>query len=36
MWDGRNNSGEEVNSGVYLGILKCGGFQKTIKLTLLH
>lgn len=32
-WDGRNESGKEVPSGIYLCVLKLGRYSKTLKLT---
>jgi hypothetical protein len=34
-WDGRNNAGESVASGIYLARLTTGEFMKTIKLNLI-
>jgi flagellar hook assembly protein FlgD len=35
-WDGKDENGREVSSGVYLYQLKTGGFQSTQRLTLLR
>ncbi|MCK5146432.1 T9SS type A sorting domain-containing protein, partial [bacterium] len=36
VWDGRNDNGVDVASGLYLCMLKAGRNYKTIKLTLLR
>jgi hypothetical protein len=33
-WDGRNNKGEEVASGVYFGLVKGGGETRTLKIAI--
>jgi flagellar hook assembly protein FlgD len=35
MWDGRDDLGREVASGIYFCQLRIGGFHKTIKMMLL-
>jgi ligand-binding sensor domain-containing protein len=36
LWNGTNNYGKEVSSGIYLAVLKTGNFQKSLKLILIH
>jgi flagellar hook assembly protein FlgD len=35
MWDGRNDRGEEVGSGIYLYRIQAGSYTKTVKMSLL-
>jgi hypothetical protein len=35
IWDGKNDKGKEVSSGVYFYILKCGAFHQVKKLVLI-
>ena len=35
-WDGRNDRGEEVSSGVYLYTLNAGDYQRTRRLTVVR
>lgn len=35
-WDGKNNQGKEVSSGIYIAALKCGNLKKSIKLSLIR
>ena len=34
-WDGRNDGGRDVATGVYLGVLKVGDTTKTFKMALI-
>ena len=36
FWDGTNNGGELVSTGVYLGVIKAQDYQSTIKMVLLR
>jgi len=36
QWNGKNNFGKEVSSGIYIVVLKYGNFKKSIKLTLIR
>jgi hypothetical protein len=36
FWDGRNRSGENLSSGIYLGALRAGGKLFWLKLILLR
>jgi len=35
-WNGKDSSGKEVSSGIYVAVLKSGEFKKSIKLTLIR
>ena len=35
-WDGRNEAGESVTSGVYFVVLKTAGYQKTRQIVLIR
>jgi len=35
VWDGRDNQGREVSSGIYIGTLKAGDFTTSIKMLLM-
>jgi len=35
QWDGTNNYGKEVSSGIYIALLKCRDFNQSIKLSLI-
>jgi flagellar hook assembly protein FlgD len=35
VWDGRNEHGESVGSGVYYYRLEAPGYEKTLKMTVL-
>jgi ligand-binding sensor domain-containing protein len=34
-WDGKDNHGKEVSSGIYIAVLKCDNLKKSIKLSLI-
>jgi len=36
VWDGKDATGNQVSSGVYLALLKCGDFNQSIKLCLIR
>jgi ligand-binding sensor domain-containing protein len=36
VWNGTNNNGKEVSSGIYIAVLTLGKFKKSIKLTLIR
>ena len=36
FWNGTNNSGKKVSSSIYLAVLKCNNFTKSIKLNLIR
>ena len=36
VWDGRDGSGRELSSGVYLGLLQAGEHRRTERLTLVR
>jgi len=35
VWDGKDKHGKEVNSGIYIGVLKFNDFKRSIKLSLI-
>lgn len=36
QWNGKNNFGKEVSSGIYIAVLKSNNFKKSIKITLIR
>jgi len=36
IWDGKNMKDQEVNSGIYIVVLKCGDFAKSMKVSLIR
>ena len=36
QWDGKNNYGKEVSSGIYIAVLKSGDLTQSVKLSLIR